>query len=125
MKTFNKDAPHTSVGGRPPLAFMQDGSGFDGAGRYLGDVNSQGELVASSAKPAGGEGGGTPPTQAEVYGAMKVPEIQALLTERGIEPRKGAKKADLINLLLADDAAKTEDDAQIDPATGEEPSLDD
>jgi len=106
MKTFNKDKPYTSVGGRAPLAIMQDGGGFDGSGRYLGDVNPQGELVATSAKPAGGEGGGTPPTQAEIYGAMKVPEIQALLTERGIEPEKGTKKAGLIDLLLADDAAK-------------------
>lgn len=123
MNKFDKSKPFSEVGGRAPMVYMQNGFGYSRSGECLGAVNSQGELVAQSAKPADGEGGGTPPTQAEIYGAMKVPEIQALLTERGIEPEKGAKKADLINLLLADDEAKAAAELEA-GATGTEPTVD-
>lgn len=54
MPTFDPEKKHTAVGGRPGVAFMQEGYAFNGAHECLGKCNAQGEVEQKKAptKPA-------------------------------------------------------------------------
>lgn len=88
---------YTIVGGKPPVAFMQDGKGYARSGRFLGACNVQGDLVSTGELPpaAGPDNNDDGVSESQ---AMKVPELKADLKVRGIEIPEGAKKADLVAL---------------------------
>lgn len=52
MQTFNPNKRYTTVGGRPGLAYLQDGYGFDAGYKCLGKFDAQGEPEKkAAAKP--------------------------------------------------------------------------
>ena len=52
MPTFDPARPHTIVGGRLPLYYIQSGHGFSRNGAYLGEFDAQGDFVSDMPAPA-------------------------------------------------------------------------
>lgn len=52
MPTFDPARPHTIVGGRLPLYYIQSGHGFGRNGLYLGEFDAQGDFVSDMPAPA-------------------------------------------------------------------------
>jgi len=96
MKSIDKSKPHTQVGGKLPLFYMQNGFGFNRVGELLGLFDEQGNAI--SLEDVGDD-----------YGSMKVPALRELLAERGIEVQEGAKKADLVDMLDKADGANEQE----------------
>ncbi len=51
MRKLDVLQPHTKVGGRNPLFYLQAGHGFARDGRYLGRFDAQGEQIGAAAEP--------------------------------------------------------------------------
>lgn len=112
MPTFNPEKRYTTVGGRPGIAFLQDGHAFDAGHKCVGKCNEQGELEPKKAPatppqpPQGGEGqqaaGDKPLTE------LKVDELKAIASEAGIEGAASMNKAALIEAITERQAQSTD-----------------
>ena len=122
--TLDLKKPYTTVGGRNPLYYIQNGHGFNRAGEYLGECNSQGEIVATSQAveeqpdPAADEKASDAPDaeaqspkdsvvqQEELYKGVKSATMKKMIEERGLTYEPDADRDALVAILVADDNAK-------------------
>ncbi|MDP1931903.1 MAG: hypothetical protein Q8L60_10640 [Gammaproteobacteria bacterium] len=97
MPTLDLKRPHTVVGGRNPLYYIQNGHGFNRAGDYLGEFDSQGDFVAEA--PATAED-----TVVTGDGGKSEAELEA--------DRLAAEERARIDLEAQEKAAKEQADAE-------------
>lgn len=99
----------THVFGRQPLRYLQDGHGFDGAERYLGRFNAQGEPLDE------GRSETKAPEGAASLDELSIKELKAMAKEAGIAGSANMNKAALVEAITdatdpAGDEGRSEDE---------------
>ena len=107
---LDKARPYTTVGGRLPLFYLQDGKGYNRAGEYLGAYDAQGDPVEGAAvtEPVLPTPEPTPEPEAEFtaadpYKGVKVATMKRELEKRGLDFAPDATREELVAILVADD----------------------
>lgn len=129
--TLDLQRPHTTVGGRNPLYYIQNGHGFNRAGEYLGEFDAQGEPTGKA--PVQNAGKSADESEAErkaaeelarieqeaqakaaaekagpeaAYKGVKAATMKTMCEQRGLDFEPSADRDALLAILIADDKAK-------------------